>query len=438
MAATAQTPDSTATPNVRYWSLRECIDYAMQNNVELRQTALEVENAKIELNTSQNSRLPNVNANLNGSFGLGRFADETGSTTVYHNSQSIGSSFMLSAGMPVFHGFRINNQIKADRLELEAATEGLERAKQNLELAIAGYYLEVLFKKEILAVHREQCTLSRRQVENTRAMVKAHRAALSQLYDMEAQLAEHDVAEVNASNDLALALLNLEQVLNVADGADFDIAEPELDVVPAAATLRSPEQIFSASVDTRPAVRQAQHQLRSSEYQVKIAQSAWWPSVSLSADASASYTHAIGLKHQLSFAEQIKQHREGVGLNMSIPIFNRNATRNSVRQARLGVENRRLALEGVRLALYKEIQQAWQGAVSAGARYEATTKALKAAQEAARTMELRYEEGKATALEYGDAYTRLISSRSEQTQAKYDYLFRTKILDFYSGLPINL
>jgi outer membrane protein len=246
------------------------------------------------------------------------------------------------------------------------------------------------------------------------------------------------VAEVNAENELALALLNLEQVLNLEGGPAFDIADPGLEIIPETAMLRAAEDIYAASVDTRPAVREAQMMLRSSEYQVKIAKSAWWPSISLGGGFNDRYSHAFGVPNQLDFAEQIKQYDGSVGLSMSIPIFNRNATRNSVRQARLGVMNRELALEGVKLALYKEIQQAWQGAVAAGARYDATSKALISAEEAARTMELRYEEGKATALEYGDAYTRLISSRSEQTQAKYDYLFRTKILDFYLGRPINL
>ncbi len=129
---------------------------------------------------------------------------------------------------------------------------------------------------------------------------------------------------------------------------------------------------------------------------------------------------------------------QGITMNLSIPIFNRNATRNSVRMARVGVMNQSLALEGVKQALYKEIQQAYQRAIAAGARYESATKALAASREAFRAMELRYENGKATVYEYSDAHTKLISSQSDQTQAKYDYLFSTKILDFYSGKEIDI
>ncbi len=123
---------------------------------------------------------------------------------------------------------------------------------------------------------------------------------------------------------------------------------------------------------------------------------------------------------------------------MSIPIFNRNRTRNSVRAAKLGVTNQSLALESARLSLYKEIQQAWQRTVAARARYEATVKALEAAGESFRAMELRYENSKATVYEYSEAGTKLISSRSEQAQAKYDFLFSSKILDFYQGIPIEI
>jgi outer membrane protein len=142
---------------------------------------------------------------------------------------------------------------------------------------------------------------------------------------------------------------------------------------------------------------------------------------------------------QKSLIEQIRNRQNGgVGLNLSIPIFNRNSTRNSVRSARLNVMNQTLALEGVKQNLYKEIEQAWLGAVSAGARYDASTRALEAANEAARAMQLRYDVGKATVYEYSEAQTRLVESLSNQTQARYDYLFRTKILDFYTGLPITI
>jgi outer membrane protein len=173
------------------------------------------------------------------------------------------------------------------------------------------------------------------------------------------------------------------------------------------------------------------------------------PLLDLRAGVSTRYQYLFGLPEfdlagnptppQSSFGEEMRHNfGQGLSLGLSIPIFNRNATRNNVRLARLGVQNQTLALEGVKLALYKEIQQAHQRAVAAGARRDAAARALAASEEAFRAMELRYESGKATVYEYSDAQTKLLSSRSSQLQAWYDRLFSIKILDFYSGRAIDL
>ncbi len=223
---------------------------------------------------------------------------------------------------------------------------------------------------------------------------------------------------------------------------DFDIAEVDADTLTPdnSAAMHSPDAVYEMAVGTRPVVREAELRLRSSELGVKIAQAGRMPSLNLSANINSGYQYVFGqTTPQPNFSDQLRdQLREGVGLNLSIPIFNRNATRNNIRSARLNVRNQTLALEGVKLALYKEIQQAWQKAVSAEARYDAASKALAAAEEAARAMTLRYTNGKATVYEYSEANTNLLSSRSDRTQAKYEYLFSTKILDFYTGRQIEI
>lgn len=430
------------------WTLRQCIDYAVENNVEIRRTALDVENAGIELNTARNSRLPSLSAGAGQNFGFGRTSvlyedKETGATySRYENAQVGSTNFSIGTDMPLFQGFRINNQIKAGRIDLQATAEGLERAKQNLELNVAAYYLDVLLKKEILEVYRHQTILMREQVANTAAMVEQGKVARSQLYEIEAQLAQSEVSEINAGNDLALSLLNLSQALNLSHEPGFDVAEIDSgSLTPGAfAGLASPDVIYEMAVGTRPVVREAELRLQSSELGVKIAQAAYMPSMSLSVSMNSGYQYVFGQSvAQSKFADQLRdQLREGVGLNLSIPIFNRNATRNNVRSARVRVMSQELMLEEVKQSLYKEIQQAWQGAVSAGARYEATTRALTASEEAFRAMELRYNNGKATVYEYSNARTELVSSRSSQTQAKYDYMFSTKILDFYTGHDIDI
>jgi outer membrane protein len=429
------------------WTLRECVDHATEHNIDLRRTALGVESAELELNTSLHSRLPSLNASVSQNVGFGRSSyeitdpnDPERRITVMKSTQIYGLSPGISTSLPVFQGFRIGNQIKADRLDLAAAAAGLEQARESLELNVAALYLDVLFKKEILAAYREQTAVTRKQVENTAAMLKVESVAASQLYEIQAQLAQNEVSEVNADNALKLSLLNLAQALNLPDTAAFDVAEVAADGLEFAAPIRSAEDVYAVAVGERPSVREAELRLGSSELAVKIARSGLMPSLSLSANMGTSYQHLFGQDApQESLSHQLRnRHSESVGLGLSIPIFNRNATRNSVRAARLGVRDRTLALEGVKTALFKEIEQARQGAVSAAARYGATTKALEAAREAFRSMEVRYTSGNATVYEYSDALSKLTASLSEQAQAKFEYLFRTRILDFYYGGTLEI
>ncbi|MDR2891014.1 MAG: TolC family protein [Alistipes sp.] len=420
------------------WTLRDCIDHALEHNIELRQRALEVKGAEIDLNTAQNSRLPNLSARVGQDFSFGRKAFESGDSYVFRNTQAAGTSFGMSAEMPVFQGFRINNQIKAGRLDMQAATAGLDEARQNMELNIAGFFLDALLKKEILAVATEQTALTTQQMDNTRLMVDAGKLPLSQLYEIEAAWARDTAAEVRAEGDVELALLALAQALDLENSAAFDVSEPDIDISAYYEIPLSPESVYDTALATKPAVREAELLLESSRHGVRVAQSARWPSLSLGASVGDNYEYMFGQSGQQSFADQMRnRHSENIGLNLSIPIFNRNATRNSVRTARLGVENRILALEGVRLALHKEVQQAWQGALTARASWEATLLASIAARESFRATELRYTAGKATVYEYSEAAKMLFESQSEQARSKYEFLFRTRILDFYAGVPID-
>jgi outer membrane protein len=428
----------------------------VEHNIELQQQTLGVESAEIDLNTSRNSRLPNISAGAGQNFGFGRgtvrYKDpETGETyDRYEDTQSASTSLSASVGIPVFQGFRINHQIKADELNLKAAVEGLEKAKQNLELAVASYFLDVLFNREMLMVYEEQLELSKKQLVRTEEMVRAEKVARSQMFEMQAEVANAEVAAITARNNLNTSLLNLSQVLNLEYSPSFDIAEPDMENFIAAnlSSLLSPESIYNTALDVKPHIREAEYRLQGSEWQVKIARAARYPSLNLSANVNTGYQYLFGQKFydrlgneipQIDFASQMRdQLREGVGLNLSIPIFNGFRTRNSVRSARIGVRNQTLALEGVKLALYKEIQQAYQSALAAEAKFSASEKAMNAAGEAFRAIELKYEYGAATVYEFSEAQTRLIESRSDGLQAKYEFLFSTEILDFYHGKPIGI
>ncbi len=422
------------------WSLQQCIDYAVEHNIAIRQQALSVESAEVELNTARNSRLPGLSANAGQNFNFGRSPNMA--TGVYEGNQSASTSIGMSASATIFSGMRIANQIEANELNFQAAVAGLARARENLGLNMASYYLDALFQKELLTVAEEQVKLTESQVEKTRILVEEGRVPESQLLDIQAQLAQNQVAITNVRNTHALSLLNLSQALNLPGGEPFDILEPDTEdlMIRNAVNNLSPEVIYDIALGIKPQVRQAEYLLESSRSSVKIARSARYPSLSLGANYNSGYSRIFNFDGTIDpFFDQIRNNqRQAVGLSLNIPIFNRLQSRNQIHSAQISVRNRELELDNVKQALYKEIQQAHQSAIAAQARYRSTGQAYEAAHAAYEAAQLRYEVGLSSVYEFAEAQMRLFSSRSEQLQAKYDYLFRTKILDFYRGEPIDI
>lgn len=422
------------------WSLRQCVDYAIENNIDLKQQLLNVKNSELDLSTSKNSRLPDLNASANQSFSFGQSLDYK--TNTYTSNNSSGTNFSISSSIPVFTGFRIPNQIKANEFSLMAATEGLKKAKENLEIQVVSLYLEILFKKEILKAYQEQLTLSSLQVERTNTLVSSGKVPESQLFDIKAQQAKDELNVTMANNDLSLALLNLSQALNLASSENFDIEEPELAdfIEDNISSIMPTDYVYQVALGIKPQIKEAEYKLESSKKNLKVAQSDYWPTVGLGLSYNNGFNHIYksGVENA-SVGSQLKNNaRESIGFSLSIPIFNRFRVRNQVRAARLNIENQSLALDNIKLALYKEIQQAYQSATSAQAKFTSTLKSLKAAEESYKYARERYDIGKSTVFEYNEAQTKLLTSRSEQIQAKYDFIFRAKILDFYQGKEIDI
>lgn len=426
------------------WDLRKCIDYAIEHNIEIMQQDLKVKGAEVDLNTSKNQRLPNLTGAAGQSFNFGR--SPNASTGVFEAKTASLTSFSVATNIPIFTGFQIQNQIKANEMSLLAATAGLNRAKENMELQITAYFLEVLFKKEILRVYKEQASLTQKQVERTAILVETGKVAESQLYDIKAQLAQDELNVTTSDNDLQLSLLNLAQGLNLQSMQGFDIEAPKLTetlmVEDVLAGLVKPEVVYNQAVQTRPHVKEAQFNVESTKKALKVAEAGYWPTLSFGASYDNSFSHVYGADPAFPnspIAHQLRDnYRIAVGLNLSVPIFDRFQTRNQVRQARLNIENQELILDNVKLALFKEIQQAYQNATASQAKFISTERAYEAAAESFKYAEERYQIGKTSVFEYIEAQTNLISSKSQQIQAKYDFVFRSKILDFYQGREITM
>jgi len=421
------------------WSLEECIQYAIEHNISIKQLVIQKNVAEVNLNTSQMSRLPNLNASGGQNWNFGRTQIESG---LYDKLNQSNTSLSVGSSIPLFTGFRIPNEIARDKLDLETSVENLEKAKDDLALNIASLFLQVLFNRELLKINQEQLALSQAQIERTRVLVDAGKVPLSQLYDIEAQAANDKVSVVQAQTNLRTSLLDLRQSLELQQNDDFDIVAPTVDnvITEYANSVQPTQTVFDNAVRIKPVIKAGELQVKSAEKTLAIAKSAYYPSLSLSLGIGTDFFYRYKKDFiNDSFSSQIKNNMgESIGLSLNIPIFNRFSVRNQVRNAQFNIENQQLALENAKKSLYKEIETAYLNAISSQEKYNAAREAVKSTSEAFNYAKERYETGKSTVFEFNDARSKFIQSQSQEVQAKYDFIFRTKILDFYNGIPIKL
>jgi outer membrane protein len=422
------------------WSLEDCIRYATEHNISIQQLNIQKEIAEIDLNTSKMSRLPYINATVEQRWNFGRTQIQSG---LYENQTQSNTTFSVGGSIPLFSGFRISNGIARSRLELQAAVQNLEKAKENLSLNVASLFLQVLFNKEILKINKEQLALSQLQVDRTRVLVNEGKVISSQLYDMEAQVANEKVALIQAENDLKLSLLDLSQSLELEQNLSFDIYTTEIideQITEYMDNMQSFSSIFDKAIQDRPVIKEQEYKLESYKRALKITKSDYYPSLSLSMGLGINYFYLYAKNVQNpSFSNQLQNNiGENIGLSLNIPIFSRLSIRNQVKTAKLNINNQQLVLNNTKKTLYKEIETAYLNAISAQEKYYASGLAVKATSESFEYAKERYETGKSSVFEFNEAKTRLAKSQSEEIQAKYDYIFRMKILDFYNGVPIKL
>ncbi|MDR0743556.1 MAG: TolC family protein [Tannerella sp.] len=423
----ANTQAQNTGNGAKCWSLQECIDYANEHNLDVKMRRVYIEQQEVNLNTARNRRLPDLSASASQTFSFGRSASGYDNTYQDHNSNTIRWS--ASTSVPIFSGFRINNEIAAAKLDLQTVAAELERTKEDMEITITSACLQILYYKEMLAIANKQADLSREQLERVKKLHENGRASEAQIYEVEAQIANDNLAVVQAASDLQIATLALTQLLELPTPEGFDLKEPDdhADFMLA----RKPDMIFETALTTRASIRAEEFRLKSREKSIHLAKGAYYPTLSFGAGYGNNYYKINGAKNT-SFSDQIKNNRnEYFGLNLSIPIFNRFATRNSVRSARLNTQLQQLQLENTKKSLYKEIQQAYYNAVTAGEKYRSSEAACRSAEKSFGYMQEKLNNGRATMYEYNDSKTSMTKALFNRTQAKYDFILRKKILEFY-------
>ena len=419
------------------WSIRECCDYAIEHNISIKQQVNQCRQQEIQLSNAKNSRLPDVSGSVGQNFSFGRGLT---SENTYTNTNTSSTSFQLGASLPIFTGFEIPNQIKLSKLNLEAATADLEKAKNDIRMQVAQAYVQILYDMEIADVACRQISIDSAQVARLQAFVNNGKASEAELSQQKATLANSRLTATQAENNLKLAILSLTQLLELPSPDGFTIVRPtlaELDNLVKIDNLTTPDQVYAEAIGVKPEILSQQLKLRGAEHSIKIAQAGHYPTLSLSGGLGTNYYTTSGFKAD-GFGKQLENNfSQYIGLNLNVPIFNRFQTRNRVRTARIDQETQQLQLDNTKKTLYKEIQQVYYNALNAQTKTQSSAEAVQSSKDAFELMQAKYENGKSTITEFNEAKNNYLKSESDLVQAKYENLYQHALLEFYRGKELN-
>ena len=409
------------------WTLSECIDYAVEHNIEVKQSRNQVLSLKIQKNSLQNSFLPDLNAGASQNFTYGRSLNQN---NTYENSNIKNSSFSVSTELPIFAGFKRTVSLSQNKFDLLTAEANRELIENNLSLNVTSAYFQILLNKEIYRIAQEQIRLTKEQEIRTRILIENGKVPQSQLYDVKAQLADDELVATEARNSLRLSFLDLMQLMELKGEEYFDVDSLDESIVSMESV--TPEGIYASALSCMPQIKQAHYSLQSKVKSTKVVKSGYYPQLFLGAGINTGYYYSRRAMNP-SFYQQFKNNmQKSIYFTLSIPLFDRFSTRNQVKTARLEENNARLSLENEKRSLYKDIEKAYMDALAAFEKYESTTKAVAANREAHRYALEKYMAGKSAVYEYNEIKMKLADALSQQSQTKYTYLLKERILAFYS------
>ena len=403
------------------WSLERCISYAQEHNLQIRQMRHDIEIASNNVTGSKMEFLPSVNASMGHNMSWGRSVN-LNDLEIVENKLSQSSSMNLSASIPLFEGMRKYNNLKSNIKQLE----------NEISIAIAKGYLQVLLCMEIEKSAAESCNSAEAQVSRTQELVNYGSQPYSVLLDIKAQLAGEKVQLVSAQNNTSTALLELAQMLDLPDSIAFEIEIPQnSDVLPLEISL---QEIITAA-ENHPEIEKARLTLEQSQLLHKIQKGAALPTLSLSAGYGTYYSDS---QNSAFFTQFNNNCNPSVGLSLSIPIFNNWRNNIAIRNAKANVEKSGIGVDLAVQQLEKQIRLAYNEAQGSYGKLEAATANKEAAKESFAQTEEKFNLGILGATDYSVAKANLFKAESEYIQCKYQYIFQQKILNYYMNLPLAL
>ncbi len=455
------------------FSLEECINYAWENNLNVRNNQLNQLNSEIALKQSKFALLPSLGAGGSVGKSFGRSIDPVSNSFISQDFTTGG--FSANTSVAIYNGGVLKNTIKRNELNLDASEFDLQKAKNDIGLQVATNFLNLLLNREQLENVKFQMEVTSAQLERTKRLVQAGSLPITNQLDLESQLASNEVQVVNAENAVSLALLNLKQAMQMPADETLEIETPEITIEDAELTMESPSKIYEVAVEVQPDVKSAEIGVQSSDMDVKISKGAFLPTLSLSGSISTNYSdrarqlsgsqsvtvpaREIGFvqgsntavfsnpqtqivpvfSDSYSVTDQFNDNLgQSVRVNLNIPIFNRYSNTANLQRAEINKQRAEIQTQNIKNTLRQTIETAYNSAIAGLKSYEASTKRVAALEESFRATEQRYNVGDVNFVDYQVANNNLFAARTDLVRAKYEYIFRAKILDFYLGNPITL
>ncbi|WP_207430353.1 TolC family protein [Sabulibacter ruber] len=460
----------TAAPTETVWSLQQCVDHAIKNNLLIRQSGLSVEQAAIDVKQARADQLPSINGSGSHGFNNGFFLDPV--RNQIQNTQIWSGNVGVNGSVNLYSGLQVQNTIKRNKLDYQASQLDQQKVQNDITLNVVTAYMNVLLNQEILKTNQERLNLTSSQLERTQKLFRAGSVPESNVLDLNAQIASDELNIITAQNNIDLFELQLIQMLNLteANPANFSIVVPQIPDPDQTVIAFNAEEVYTTASNRMPEILRARLRIQSAEKSIAIAKGGYHPSLSLVGSISTRYSSGSSL---ISFGETSVSQQVGfldpslsqplilyspeqserkypylnqlqdnigqfIGINLSVPILNSFRIRNNVQLSKIGLKNAEINSDIARNELKQTIAQAYTDAVNAQKRFTAAKKQLEAFEQAFKNAEIRLNNGLINSVDYNVARNNFVKAQSDIIQAKYDYIFRLKFLEFYQGKTITL
>lgn len=472
-AVFAQTNDGRTT---KVWTLKECVDYALANSLDVQRSQFNVESSEINHLQAKMTMLPSLNTGVSNGYNWGRSINPV--TNQFTTQQITSLSPNAQSSVTLFNGLRIQNTIKQNAKDLDASEQDLAKSKNDVTLNVINLYINVIFNKELLENAKFQLSSSQQQFERTKKQVAAGALPKSDELNLDAQVATNELNVVNNENSLNLSLLQLKQALQLPASEPMDVEVPALNIEDLVID-QSSQQIFDIAKQTMPEIKSAENRVRSSYYAVKAARGNLYPRLSLNGSINSNYSSANDrprlipdggteidttplpfvffdpsgnqipaiaygysptgtMSSGYGYSDQLSDNIfRSLSLSLTIPVFNGLQSRANVKRSIINNHLAEITAKQVNNTLRQNVESAFNDAFAASKSYNSSIRQVQAREEAYRMTKQRFDIGAANYVEYQVAENDLFRAKSDLARAKYNFIFRKKLLDFYQGKPLG-